>query len=63
MHEIDMKMFITLENEEMLELGVKSLADRKRLLLAIDQLKSEHFAGSAAPGAEMCAERRASKGW
>lgn len=40
------------------ELGVKPFIEKKRLLLAIQQLKAESFAGSAAPGAE----RRSSAG-
>ncbi|XP_031619044.1 protein bicaudal C [Contarinia nasturtii] len=57
-NEIDMKTFLTLTTHELAELGVKSFIERKRLLMAINQLKSERFAGSAAPGAE----RRSSAG-
>lgn len=59
MHEIDMKMFVTLTANELAEMGVEKFVDKKRLLMAIDQLKTERFAGSAAPGAE----RRPSMGW
>lgn len=47
------------------ELGVKPFIEKKRLKLAINQLKSERFAGSAigAPGAERTyTERRSSAG-
>lgn len=57
-NEIDLKTFLTLTSHDLLELGVKPFYERKRLLLAIGQLKSERFAGSAAPGAE----RRPSNG-
>lgn len=45
-------------SNELIELGVEQFYERKRLRLAINQLKSERFAGSAAPGAE----RRPSNG-
>lgn len=50
-NEIDLKTFVTLTSHDLTELGVKFI-ERKRLLLAINQLKSERFSGSAAPGAE-----------
>lgn len=51
-NEIDLKTFMTLTTLELAELGVMSFIERKRFLLAINQLKSERFSGSAAPGAE-----------
>lgn len=58
-NEIDLKTFLTLTTHDLAELGVKSFIERKRLLMAINQLKSERFAGSAAP---VGAERRSSAG-
>lgn len=52
-------MFITLTANELMELGVNSFAERKRLLIAINQLKSGKFSGSIAVGAE----RRPSMNW
>lgn len=49
---------MTLTSHDLIELGVKPFIERKRMILAINQLKSERFAGSAAPGAE----RRSSSG-
>lgn len=51
-NEIDWKTFLTLTSHDLTELGVKPFIERKRLLLAINQLKSERFFGSVAPGAE-----------
>lgn len=51
-NEIDLKTFVTLTSHELTELGVEPFLERKKLLLAINQLKSERFVGSAAPGAE-----------
>lgn len=59
MHEVDIKMFITLTANDLIELGVDSFAERKRLLIAINQLKSGKFSGSIAVGAE----RRPSMNW
>lgn len=59
MHEVDVKMFVTLTSNDLIEMGIKKFVDRKRLLIAINQLKSGRFNGSAAPGAE----RRPSMGW
>lgn len=59
MHEVDMKIFVTLTSNDLVEMGIERFVDRKRLLIAINQLKSERFTGSAAPGAE----RRPSMGW
>lgn len=53
-----MKTFVTLTFRDLAELGVKTFLEKKRLILAINQMKSERFAGSAAPGAE----RRLSSG-
>lgn len=59
-NEIDLKTFVTLTSHDLIELGVKLFIERKRLILAINQLKSERFAFSfaTAPGAE----RRSSSG-
>lgn len=38
---IDMKMFVTLNNEDLLELKISAFGARKRLLMAINQLKAE----------------------
>lgn len=57
-NEIDLETFVTLTPHDLIELGVESFIERKRLILTINQLKSERFAGSAAPGAE----RRSSSG-
>lgn len=52
-NEIDLETFVTLTSHDLMELGVKSFIERKRLILSINQLKSERFAGAAAaPGAE-----------
>lgn len=57
-NEIDLETFVSLTSHDLIELGVKSFIERKRMILTINQLKSERFAGSAAPGAE----RRSSSG-
>lgn len=38
---IDMKIFVTLSNEDLHELKINAFGARKRLLLAINQLKTE----------------------
>lgn len=38
---IDIKTFALLTNEDLLELGINAFGARKRMLLAINQLKSE----------------------
>lgn len=50
-NEIDIETLVALTSQDLIQLGCK-LGERKRLLLAIRQLNSEKFAGSAAPGAE-----------
>lgn len=74
MNEIDLDMFTTLTEENLLELGIKAFGARKKLMVAIHTLQaneainsvmtspsnaSPRFSGSAAPGAE----RRTSNGW
>lgn len=38
---IDIEMFVTLTGEDLLELKIKAFGARKKLLLAINQLKAE----------------------
>lgn len=38
---IDMKIFVTLNNDDLHELKINAFGARKRLLLAINQLKTE----------------------
>lgn len=55
-----MEMFASLTADNLTEMGITAFGPRKRLMLAIDQLKSENlrtlgmgrFGCSAAPGAE-----------
>lgn len=60
-HEVDMKVFLGLTDKELVEdLGINAFGARKRLLLAIQELKRpQSTIFSAAPGAE----RRPSAGW
>ncbi|KAL5281386.1 BICC1 family protein [Megaselia abdita] len=74
MNEVDLDMFTTLTEENLLELGIKAFGARKKLMVGIHTLQaneainnvmtspsnaSPRFSGSAAPGAE----RRTSNGW
>lgn len=66
---IDIERFQNLTDENLVNIGVKALGARKKLLLAIHQLRNQYdilrqqslrrFSGSAAPGAE----RRPSTFW
>lgn len=59
-HEVDMEMFVHLTDKDLIEnLGINAFGARKRLLLAIQELKRPSSIFSAAPGAE----RRPSAGW
>lgn len=74
-HEIDLDMFLTLTPENLTTLGIQAFGARKKLSMAIEQLKASkldqmsasklnmsrltRFSGSAAPGAE----RRISGDW
>lgn len=62
MGKIDIERFQSLTAEDLTDVGVMALGSRKKLLLAVHQLRAEHdllrdqsfrrFSGSAAPGAE-----------
>lgn len=41
MEKIDLEVFVTLTGEDLLELKIKAFGARKKLLLAINQLKAE----------------------
>lgn len=67
MAKIDIEKFSKLTSDDLIQLGITGVGPRKKLLLAINQLRVERsiptmrqslgrFSGSAAPGAE----RRAS---
>lgn len=58
-HEVDIETFKMLTANDLKQLGVQTFAERKRIIIAINQLKSGKFSGSAAVGAE----RRPSMGW
>ena len=74
MNEIDLDMFSTLTEENLIELGITAFGARKKIMVAVLTLQanesinnamgsplnvSPRFSGSAAPGAE----RRTSNGW
>ncbi|KAG8238061.1 hypothetical protein J437_LFUL014371 [Ladona fulva] len=52
--EIDMTTFITLNDNDLKQLGIATFGARRKILLAINELKKDksHFRGEAAPGAE-----------
>lgn len=58
-HEVDIETFKMLTSNDLKQLGVQTFAERKRIIIAINQLKSGKFSGSVAVGAE----RRPSMGW
>lgn len=61
-NEIDIEIFATLTDENLVELGITAFGARKRILLAITKLNADRsikYSGSHAPGAE----RRPSSGW
>lgn len=58
-HEVDIETFKMLTANDLKQLGVQAFAERKRIIIAINQLKSGKFSGSVAVGAE----RRPSMGW
>ncbi|XP_055851865.1 protein bicaudal C [Episyrphus balteatus] len=73
-NEIDLEMFTTLTEDDLIQMGITAFGARKKLLVAIHTMQanevaalcmpsssnsSPRFSGSAAPGAE----RRTSNGW
>lgn len=69
LNEIDLEMFTSLTEDNLVELGITAFGARKKLLVAINTLAAQYdsrnpnnssrFSGSAAPGAE----RRIVNGW
>lgn len=58
-NEVDIETFKMLTNNDLKQLGVQTFGERKRIVIAINQLKSGKFSGSVAVGAE----RRPSISW
>ncbi|XP_060521858.1 protein bicaudal C isoform X2 [Cylas formicarius] len=51
-HEIDLTVFLTLTDSDLVAIGITAFGARKRILLAISELNNRNVPFSAAPGAE-----------
>lgn len=62
-NEVDISVFFTLSDEDLIKLGIKALGARRRILMAICEMSFKNkqdsfskntaaFSGSVAPGAE-----------
>ncbi|XP_050313749.1 protein bicaudal C-like isoform X2 [Anthonomus grandis grandis] len=51
-HEIDLGLFSTLTDQDLIHIGISALGARKRMVLAITEINKKNSPFSAAPGAE-----------
>ncbi|XP_050295562.1 protein bicaudal C-like [Anthonomus grandis grandis] len=51
-HEIDLAMFSTLTDKDLVEIGISAFGTRRRMVLAITEINKKNSPFSAAPGAE-----------